>query len=48
MVILNYTEHMQELFDMEKLLIYPSGKNEEYHESLWNTREIPFKRDIIR
>ena len=42
-----YSEHVREMFEMTKLLPPTSRKNEEYCESAWDTRGVPFKYYII-
>ena len=44
---LQYTEHVREMFKMDKLIHPPRRNNEEYHEASWDTRDMPYKEEII-
>ena len=40
MEILEYSERVRGMFEMEKLLPPPIMKNDEYHEAVWDSREM--------
>ena len=47
MVILKYAKHVHDMFEMKKLLPLNSRKNEKYDEANWDTRDMPYKYDVI-
>ena len=44
---LEYTEHVRDMFKMDKLIHPPRRNNEEYHEASWDTRDMPYKQEMI-
>ena len=48
MGILKHSEHMCEVLKMDELIPTLIRKNEEYHESSWDTKYMTYKEDIIR
>ena len=44
---LQYTEHVHGMFKMDKLTPPPRRNNEEYHEAAWDTRDMPYKQEMI-
>ena len=47
MGILNYAEHVCDMFEMDKLLPHPNRNNEEYHEDSWDIMDMHYKEEII-
>ena len=47
MDIFYYPECVRKMFEMEKLLPLLRWKNEGYRKYAWETREVPFKEEII-
>ena len=48
MGILEYSEHMREMFELSKLLPPLIRKNEEYQKYVLDTRNMNYKEDTIR
>ena len=44
---IEYTEHVCEMFKMDKLLPPPLSNNEDYHEDSWDNKDKPYKEEII-
>ena len=44
---LEYTEHVCEMFKMDKILPLPIINNEDYHEAAWDNKDKPYKEEIM-
>ena len=43
MVILEFTEHVCNIFELTKLILLPINNNDSYHESSRYTREMTYR-----
>ena len=45
--IINYAEHVHEMFEISMRLPPLIRKNEDYNEATWDTSDMPYKEGII-